>query len=368
MRQGKHWKKTCWKKIRMGLLTASAAVLVMGMTAFAEEGNGNGAVQGTGGAGGVEEGDAYTYTVRLNAGNQGELTGDGITAPGGASIQREGDWLVVKGLKYGDTLYMVPQDAVKVTDERYDVRGVRRSGRDNSDATESTFTVASDRDYVIAYYVAGDRVAYTVNYLDADGNQLLGSDTYYGKPGERQYVSARYVEGYTPNALNMVMTLSTNEAGNVFNFRYTPIPTPGSTTETGPTTTEATPAPTPGGTEEGTTTPEGGETPGGEETPTPGGEETPEPPIGGDANLPDENVPQGTQDLDNLEDGEVPLSNEALNSDRPGTVMSYLPIYAGIGIAVVVILAAAAFYIKKKGVKVKSTKLPEDILHDEDRK
>ena len=48
--------------------------------------------------------------------------------------------------------------------------------------------------------------------------------------------------------------------------------------------------------------------------------------------------------------------------------MSYLPIYAGIGIAVVVILAAAAFYIKKKGVKVKSTKLPEDILHDEDRK
>lgn len=360
MRQGKRWKK-----IWLGLLAVSAAVLAMGMTAFAAEDAGKNAGNDTAenAGNGAGDGDAYTYTVRLNAGNQGELTGEGITAPSGASVQQEGGWLVVSGLKYGDTLYMIPQDAVKVTDARYDVRGVRRSGRDNSDATESTFTVASDRDYVIAYYVAGDRVAYTVNYLDADGNALRGSDTYYGKPGERQYVSARYVEGYQPNALNMVMTLSTNEAENVFNFRYTETPAPAAATETGPTTTEATPTPTP--TPAPTPAPGGetAETPGGE---TPGGEDTPEPPIGGDANLPDENVPLGTQDLDELEDGKVPLSNEALNSDRPGTVMSYLPIYAGIGALVIIILAAAAIYIKKKGIRVKSG-VQKEVLHDDDK-
>ncbi len=45
-------------------------------------------------------------------------------------------------------------------------------------------------------------VAYTVNYQDAAGNALLESDTYYGNPGERQYVSSRYVDGYVPQALN----------------------------------------------------------------------------------------------------------------------------------------------------------------------
>ncbi len=63
-------------------------------------------------------------------------------------------------------------------------------------------------------------VAYTVNYLDADGNRLLASDTYYGVVGERQYVSARYVDGYQPQALNLVKTLSGNEAENVFDFQY----------------------------------------------------------------------------------------------------------------------------------------------------
>lgn len=36
----------------------------------------------------------------------------------------------------------------------------------------------------------------------------------------RQYVSSRYIEGYVPQALNMVMTLSANEAENIFTFEY----------------------------------------------------------------------------------------------------------------------------------------------------
>lgn len=374
MRQGKHWKKTCWKKIRMGLLTASAAVLLMGTTAFAEEEK------------------PYTYTVRINAGKQRELTKDGISrvtvtdSEGGRrsnvsiNLAPKGDWLVVEGLEYGDLIYLSPNEVIKpISSESgeepneseqiyYTVRGLKMSGRDNMDASEDDrpeLKVTGDRDYVIAYSVTEEPVPYTVNYLDMDGNQLLPSDSYFGKPHEEQYVYAQYIEGYQPDYMRMRMTLD-KDRENVFNFRYTRIPATGTTTEGGSTTTEATPAPTPGGTGA-----EGTETPGGGETPTPEGGETPTPPAGGDTNLADENVPQGTQDLrdlDEMPDENVPLSNEALNSDRPGTVMSYLPIYAGIGIAVVVILAAAAFYIKKKGVKVKSAKLPEDILHDEDRK
>ena len=70
----------------------------------------------------------------------------------------------------------------------------------------------------VAYGIKGDMVAYTVNYQDAAGNALLESDTYYGNPGERQYVSSRYVDGYVPQALNLVKTLSVNEAENVFTF------------------------------------------------------------------------------------------------------------------------------------------------------
>lgn len=321
----------CIRKIRTGLLFLAVLTMVTGQTVFAED-------------------TQYTYTVRLYAGNQGVLTGKGISAPESARVAMSGDHMVVSGLKYGDTVYMIPQDAAKVTDERYHVKGVRRSGRDNSEATAATFEVGSDRDYVIAYAVSGDMVKYTVNYQDAAGNSLLPSDTYYGNPGERQYVSARYVDGYLPQAYNLVMTLSANEAENVFNFQYTPV---------GTTAPPEADAGTPGTGTPGTGT-AGGTAPGADAGAAgadagaaagPGADAAgADAGVGGDAPVavPDDAVPQADMpdQVQDLDEG-VPLAK--MDPGRPGGhLMGYLPIYIGIGAAAVLALAGMAFYLRKK--------------------
>ena len=159
------------KRMYTSLLILSVMFLMVGQNVLAQETDETG----------------YTYTVRLSAGNQGELTGEGITVvrgddnvnPEGTSVRREGNMMVVSGLQYDDKVYIIPGDAAKATDERYSIRGVRRSGRDNSEAVQSTGSIASDMDYVIAYRVSGDMVRYTVQYLDAAGNNLLPSDNFF---------------------------------------------------------------------------------------------------------------------------------------------------------------------------------------------
>lgn len=359
----------CWKKTlgraRVSILVLSVLVAMLSRTAFAAE-------------------EQYTYTVRLYAGNQGVLTGEGIEAPVGADVTFDGDRIIISGLKYGDIVYIVYQDAVTVTDERYYARGVRRSGRDNSEATESSFAVASDRDYVIAYGVKGDMVAYTVNYVDVNGRGLLSSDTYYGAVGERQYVSARYVDGYQPQALNMVKTLSANEVENVFDFQYTPVQTgsaPGGTTggdangggvTGGVADRDGVGGGTSGGAGNGGAAdgtgvggdgaadgagagaaPEGpiGE---GQGIPLPDMAEGGPDVIGGDLTaVPDEEVPQNLQDLD---DEDVPLENKRLQ-ESSGRMMGYMPFYIMIGvIAVAALIVMAVLLRKKKGVLVTQTK------------
>ena len=327
------------KKIRMMLLALVLAALTMGQsqTAFAAD-------------------EEYTYTVRLFAGNLGELTGDGLQIESaGASVDSDKDQVVISGLSYGDTVRIIYQEAAASTDERYYVRGVRRSGRDNTEAEAPTFEVACDRDYVVAYAVSGDLVGYTVHYLDASGNPLMPSDTYYGNAGERQYVSSRYIDGYQPQALNLVKTLSANESENVFEFRYTPVPegttaptAPTAPTETTTTTTTvtapATPA-TPGTT--APTTPAAPEEPDAEPDE---GEEDQDEGIGGDAGVvvPDEEVPQAERpdQMQDLDDEEVPLAN--LGQNQNSRVMGYLPVYIGIGVAAALALAGTAIYLKKR--------------------
>lgn len=287
----------------------------------------------------AEEDTDYTYTIKVYAGNAkiGKLTGGGVTVASGsgASIQYNGDCVVVSGLKFGDIIYINAQDAAEVVDSRYYVRGITQAGREESEKTEGTFRVEGDRDYVAAYGIKGDMVAYTVQYVDADGNELLATDTYYGNPGERQYVSSRYVDGYMPQAFNLVKTLSTNEAENVFTFRYTPVAAgtvttpPAEGTGTG-TTTPGTTAP--GTTAPGTTTDAGTTT---DTTTTPGEDE-------GLVDVPEDETPQ---DLVDLDDEDVPLAN--VKEDRPGTVLSQLPIYIGVGILAVAALVIAALYLKK---------------------
>ena len=45
--------------------------------------------------------------------------------------------------------------------------------------------VESDQEYVAAYAIAGNMVAYTVNYQDANGNALSDSETFYGAVGDQ---------------------------------------------------------------------------------------------------------------------------------------------------------------------------------------
>lgn len=332
------------KKIRISLLILSVFIMTIGQTAFAAD-------------------EEYTYTVKLLAGNQGTVSKDGITVPETATVSGGGDQVVISGLKYDETVYITPQVSAKVTDERYYVKGIRIAGRDNSEAENvaSTFNVDGDRSYVIAYGISGDLVSYTVNYVDEAGNALLASDTYYGNPGERQYVSARYVDGYLPQAYNLVKTLSSNTAENTFDFVYTPVTTPTTTTPAATTPAApaadagaaAAPAADAGAAAVAPAADEGAAAPGGEEL-------TP---------VEDEDVPQDLVDLDE-DNEEVPLANQEIdNQERPGTRMSYLPIYIGIGAAAIAGLVLAALYLKKRRAvpvqNIQSEDVPDDMRNDE---
>lgn len=332
------------KKIRISLLILSVFIMTIGQTAFAAD-------------------EEYTYTVKLLAGNQGTVSKDGITVPETATVSGGGDQVVISGLKYDETVYITPQVSAKVTDERYYVKGIRIAGRDNSEAENvaSTFNVDGDRSYVIAYGISGDLVSYTVNYVDEAGNALLASDTYYGNPGERQYVSARYVDGYLPQAYNLVRTLSSNTAENTFDFVYTPVTTPTTTTPAATTPAApaadagaaAAPAADAGAAAVAPAADEGAAAPGGEEL-------TP---------VEDEDVPQDLVDLDE-DNEEVPLANQEIdNQERPGTRMSYLPIYIGIGAAAIAGLVLAALYLKKRRAvpvqNIQSEDVPDDMRNDE---
>lgn len=151
----------------------------------------------------------YTYTITLYSGKEG------IFSDGSSEVK-------ITGLKYGDVVSLgqyIP--SVTLNDaEKYYVRGIRESGKDNNTVSNPAFTVESDREYVIAYGIKGNMAAYTVNYQDQDGNSLLPSETFYGVVGDKAVVAFRYVDGYQPQAYNLAKTLSSNETENVLTFTY----------------------------------------------------------------------------------------------------------------------------------------------------
>lgn len=150
----------------------------------------------------------YTYKVTLSAGNKGTIDGQ-------QKVEEA-------NLKAGSTISFDLND-IQVTDEKYYVKGIRLSGRDNAEALSApAFTVDGDADYVVAYGIKGEQVAYTVEYKDADGNQLAESQTFYGNVGDKPVVAYRYIENYVPQALALTKTLSKNAAENVFTFTYKP--------------------------------------------------------------------------------------------------------------------------------------------------
>lgn len=299
------------------------------------------------------EEEEYTYTVTLYAGNQG-------TFPGGE------DKVVITDLKNGDRVKLdVLIDTLNVADSKYYVKGIRQSGRDNNDVVSNPdYRVLGDRDFVVAYGIKGDMVSYTVNYHDEEGNELLPSRMYYGNVGDKPVVAYQYVENYTPQVTAYTKTLVSNEAKNVFTFIYSPVTAetvtiPGETTTVttvipGTTTTETTVIETPAAGTTGTTGTEGAGTAG--EAGTPGTEGTAEgtgtPEAGADQGtqvIEPEEVPEGNQDIVDLDEEETPLADNP--EETKEKVKKGLPLAAGIAIgvgAVAALSALAVFLIRRR--------------------
>lgn len=286
----------------------------------------------------------YTYTVTLFAGNQGTFNGTGgVHVIGGSAQISGGDAIRITGLRAGDVVVLdATAGMVDLKNgDKYYIKGVRESGRDNNTVADSAFTVTKDAEYVVAYGIQGDMVSYTVNYQDGGGNELAPSRTYYGAVGDKPVIAYQYIEGYRPDAYNLTKTLGKNEADNVFTFTYTQSsvqqPAAGGEgteggTDTGTPATTATPGTTAGG---------GAGTAGAGTATAAGTVETPT------VENPDGGVPQATVDLD---DEDTPKANiDASDSDTVRNT-SPVPIVLGIVVAVIALgaLIGTYVYFKKK--------------------
>ena len=316
-------------RLRKGLLTMALLLCMTDQTAFAAEG------------GNEKE---YTYTVSLFAGNQGSFNGTGgVHVIGGSAQISGGDAIRITGLRAGDVLVLDATAGMVYlkNGDKYYIKGVRESGRDNNPVADSAFTVTKDAEYVVAYGIQGDMVSYTVNYQDGGGNELAPSRTYYGAVGDKPVIAYQYIEGYRPDAYNLTKTLGKNEADNVFTFTYTQSsvqqPAAGGEgteggTDTGTPATTATPGTTAGG---------GAGTAGAGTATAAGTVETPT------VENPDGGVPQATVDLD---DEDTPKANiDASDSDTVRNT-SPVPIVLGIVVAVIALgaLIGTYVYFKKK--------------------
>lgn len=315
-----------WKRLLVSLLTVSMTLGASTMSVMADDTT------------------PYTYKVTLSAGNKGTINGQN-------KIEQT-------NIASGSTVTFNLND-IQVTDDKYYVKGIRLSGRDNNETLAApSFTVDKDADYVVAYGIKGNMVAYTVNYQDASGKSLAESQTFYGNVGDKPVVAYRYIENYIPDALALTKTLSDNESENVFTFTYTPgatdriVETTTTVTTTVPgTATPAGAAGTTGAAGTGTGTTAGGTTAGG----TTAGGTTTGGTAGGTTNAdnsqdttddtttaPDEQTPKSLVDLD---DEDTPKGNIDAKDKTSKT-----PIAAGIGIIVVAVAALAGLivFLKKR--------------------
>lgn len=334
-----------WKRLLVSLLTVSMTLGASTMSVMADDTT------------------PYTYKVTLSAGNKGTINGQ-------SKIE-------VSDISYGSQ-FSFDNTAlynIQVTDDRYYVKGIRLSGRDNAsskrlDALDAPgFIVTGDADYVVAYGIKGNMVAYTVNYQDASGKSLAESQTFYGNVGDKPVVAYRYVENYIPDALALTKTLSDNESENIFTFTYTPGATDRVVTTTTTITTTVPDTATPGtgtgnvgtagGTTGGTTGGTAGTT-GGTTTGTTGGT-TDGTTTGTTDGTTTDNDSQDTtakdKDTATSEDEQTPKSLVDLDDeDTPkGNIdakdkTSKTPIAAGIGIIVVAVAALAGLivFLKKR--------------------
>ena len=323
-----------WKKLLVSLLTVSMTIGASTMSVMAADG--------------------YTYKVTLSAGNKGTINGQDK---------------IEKADLFSGSIVTFNLNAVQVTDDKYYVKGIRLSGRDNDEALASpSFDVTGDADYVVAYGIKKDMVAYTVNYQDASGKALAESQTFYGNVGDKPIIAYQYIENYIPDALALTKTLSNNESENVFTFTYKPGATDRVVTTTTTITTTVPGTATPGtgtgnvgtaggttggttggtagpttGTTSGTTTGTTGGTTDGTTTGTTDGTTTDN--NSQDTTAKDKDTAKTPKSLVDLDDEDTPKGNIDAKDKTSKT-----PIAAGIGIIVVAVAALAGLivFLKKR--------------------
>ncbi len=74
--------------------------------------------------------------------------------------------MVEYDMAYGDRVSFNLSSVTLHDNSKYYVKGIRESGRDNNTLGLVSFKVDRDLDFVVAYGLLGDAVAYTINYVD----------------------------------------------------------------------------------------------------------------------------------------------------------------------------------------------------------
>lgn len=177
--------------------------------------------------------DPYEYTIKVYAGLEGhfESPSIGTVSDGGKTLTIKSKPTVdpiTKAVTFEQVTIDQSTTGFKLDNTEYYLRGFRQTGHDNDEEMSApTFKVDQDIAYEAAYGLKGGMVKYTVHYQDEDGIDLIASEEFYGRPGDKPVVSFRYVDGYQPNAYNLTKTLSATESQNVFIFTYSQNPAGG---------------------------------------------------------------------------------------------------------------------------------------------
>lgn len=291
----------------------------------------------------------YTYVITVYAGKEGTF------ADGSSEMK-------LTGLSYGEVVSLnTCLSSVQVKDaDKYYVKGIRESGRDNNTVSYPAFKVECDREYVVAYGIKGNMTTYTVNYQDQDGHTLLPGETFYGVVGDQAVVAYHYIEGYRPQAYNLEKTLSSHAEENVLTFTYQKTAQDEQAHKNNPETDETNTATTENGTTEGVTTDtvESSEAPAADvktsetaditgnsttktDTADAEGKDTP-------ANAGTEDEGDAPEDLVNLDKGDVPLAN--VDTDKAtGRPIGVLCVMIVLAVAAVAALLVLLLIIRKKG-------------------
>lgn len=275
--------------------------------------------------------EPYEYTITVSAGNRGLING-----------QEKVQITCAPNEEVNLATYI---SQIQLTEDKYYVKGIRLSGRDNSEPVVSTvFKASEDADYVVAYGIKVNQVAYTISYQNEAGEPLVADAVFYGNVGDKPVVAYQYIEGYVPQTLAMTKTLHDNASENIFVFQYKPVEqnqvveTTTTVTTVVPVTTTTTGAAATG-TQEVTAAGTQGVTTGTTGTSTLGGGT--QTTSGETVEIPNEETPRELVDLD---EEEIPKANVSLKEDTK----KGFPMVAGILICILSMAALGTLILSLK--------------------